>query len=236
MKNGKVVLITGATGALGKAVSAHMTAGGYRLVLTARSHESLIDLASQLRIDNDRVMTHPADITDSDSVHQLLKAIEKWGKGVDILINTAGGWKGGKTLEEVTDAEWDATLRLNLQTTFFVNRGVIPHMVHKKWGRIINIASKAAVSPGPRQAAYNVSKAAVIALTQSISVEYRRKGIAANVILPSIIDTPTNRKQMPDADYSRWVTPNQLAELILFLSTDEGGSINGASIPIYGTV
>jgi NAD(P)-dependent dehydrogenase (short-subunit alcohol dehydrogenase family) len=236
MKNGKVVLITGATGAVGKAVSAHMAAAGYRLVLTARSHEPLIALSSQVRMDKDRVMTHPADITDSDSVHQLLKAIEEWGNGVDILVNTAGGWKGGKPLEEVTDADWDATLRLNLQTAFFINRAVIPHMVQRKWGRIINIASKAAVSPGPRQAAYNVSKAAVIALTQSISVEYRRKGIAANVILPSIIDTPTNRKQMPDADYSRWVTPGQLAELILFLCTEEGGSLNGASIPMYGTV
>ena len=236
MKKEKVVLITGATGAVGKAVSAHMAAAGYRLVLTARSHESLIDLASQLRTDKDRVMTHPADITDSDSVHQLLKAIEKRGSGVDILVNTAGGWKGGKPLEDVTDAEWDATLLLNLQTAFLVNRAVIPHMVQRKWGRIINISSKAAVSPGPRQAAYNVSKTAVIALTQSISVEYRRKGIAANVILPSIIDTPTNRKQMPDADYSRWVTPGQLAELILFLCTEEGGSLNGASIPMYGTV
>jgi NAD(P)-dependent dehydrogenase (short-subunit alcohol dehydrogenase family) len=109
-------------------------------------------------------------------------------------------------------------------------------MEEKGWGRIVNLASKAALSPGPRQAAYNVSKAGVIALTQSIAAEYRRKGIAANAILPSIIDTPANRKQMPEADSSRWVTPEQLASLILFLCTEEGGSINGASMPVYGRV
>ncbi len=232
----EVALITGATGDVGKVVSARMAEAGYRLVLTARSNETLCKLISQLKVNKERVIAHAADLAHPDSVNKLIQASrDKWG-GVDILINIAGGWKGGKLFEEVTDEEWNAALRLNLQTAFLINRAVIPHMAQLKWGRIINFASKAAVIPGPRQAAYNVSKAAVIALTQSIAVEYRRKGIAANVILPSIIDTPANREQMPDMDYSRWVTPDQLAEFILFLCTEQGSGLNGASIPMYGAV
>jgi NAD(P)-dependent dehydrogenase (short-subunit alcohol dehydrogenase family) len=236
MDREKVALITGATGAVGNVVSARMAEAGYRLVLTARGKETLEKLAEQLKANKNWVITYAADITDPDSVAKLVETARRTWGGVDILVNIAGGWKGGKLFEEVTDEEWDAALRLNLQTAFLINRAVIPHMAQQKWGRIINFASKAAVSPGPRQAAYNVSKAAVIVLTQSIAAEYRRKGVAANVILPSIIDTPANREQMPDMDYSRWVTPEQLAELILFLCTEEGGSLHGASIPVYGTV
>ena len=236
MSDQKVALITGATGGVGEVVSAHMAKAGYRLTLTARSEDDLTALVSKLEIPKERVMTHTADLTNSESVQKLVEAVEaRWG-GVDILVNIAGGWRGGKPLGEVTDDEWDATLRLNLHTAFLVNRAVLPHMVEKGWGRIINFSSKAAVSPGPRQAAYNVAKAGVISLTESIAAEYRRKGIAANAILPSIIDTPANRTAMPDADFSRWVRPEELAKLILFLCTEEGGSLNGASVPMYGTV
>jgi len=109
-------------------------------------------------------------------------------------------------------------------------------MLKKGWGRIVNIASRAAESPGPKQAAYNAAKAGVVALTASIAAEYRRNGIAANAILPSIIDTPQNRSQMPDADRSRWVKPEEIAALVLFLLSDEGGCMNGAAIPVYGRV
>jgi len=109
-------------------------------------------------------------------------------------------------------------------------------MVSRGWGRIINIASRAAVEPAARQAAYNVSKAGLVALTASIAAEYRRQGVAANAIMPSIIDTPQNRAQTPDADFSRWVKPEALVALMLHLCSEEGGSLNGAAIPVYGRV
>ena len=125
---------------------------------------------------------------------------------------------------------------MNLRSAFLINRAVLPYMASRGWGRIVNIASRAAESPAARQAAYNVAKAGVVALTGSIAAEYRRQGIAANVILPAIIDTPANRAQMPDGDTSRWVKPEELAQLMLYLCSEEAGSLNGASIPVYGRV
>ena len=107
-------------------------------------------------------------------------------------------------------------------------------MVEHEWGRIVNLSARAAVEPGPRQVAYNVAKAGVVALTKSIAADYRRRGIAANVVLPSMIDTPQNRDSNPDADHSRWVNAEDLAELLLYLASDAGGSLNGAAIPVYG--
>jgi NAD(P)-dependent dehydrogenase (short-subunit alcohol dehydrogenase family) len=181
-------------------------------------------------------MVQASDLGKSDEVRGLVEAVAgRWG-GVDALVNLAGGWRGGKALADLTDEEWDSALEMNLRSAFLVNRAVLPFMVKKGWGRIVNISSRAAESPGPKQAAYNVAKAGVIALTGSIAAEYRKSGIAANVILPSIIDTPSNRLQMPDADASRWVDPRELASLIVYLLSDEGGSLNGAAIPVYGRV
>jgi NAD(P)-dependent dehydrogenase (short-subunit alcohol dehydrogenase family) len=236
----RVVLITGASGALGRAVSGKIAAAGARVALTGRKREPLDELASGLvrefGLSGDRAMVQASDLGKSDEVRALVEAVAgRWG-GVDALVNLAGGWRGGKTLAELSDEEWDSALEMNLRSAFLVNRAVLPFMVKKGWGRIVNISSRAAESPGPKQAAYNVAKAGVIALTGSIAAEYRKNGIAANVILPSIIDTPSNRSQMPDADASRWVHPQELASLIVYLLSDEGGSLNGAAIPVYGRV
>ena len=124
-----------------------------------------------------------------EEVQALVDAVvARWG-GVDVLLNVAGGWSGGKRLADTSDQEWQAALNRNLTTTFLINRAVLPSMLKRGWGRIVNVGSKAAEQPGPRQAAYNVAKAGVVALTQSIAADYRRQGICANVLLPSIIDT-----------------------------------------------
>ncbi len=159
----------------------------------------------------------------------------RWG-GVDVLLNLAGGWAGGKRLADLSEEDWETMLDMNLRSAFLINRAVLPYMARRGWGRIINVASRAAVEPGPRQAAYNVAKAGVLALTASIAAEYRRQGVAANVILPSIIDTPANRIAMPEADFSRWVKPEALAALMLYLASDAAGALNGASIPLYAQV
>jgi NAD(P)-dependent dehydrogenase (short-subunit alcohol dehydrogenase family) len=240
MLSDRVVLITGANGALGRAVSGKIAASGARVALTGRKREPLDELASELTqelgLSGDRAMVQASDLGKSDEVRSLVEAVAgRWG-GIDALVNLAGGWRGGKALADLSDEEWDSALEMNLRSAFLVNRAVLPFMVKKGWGRIVNISSRAAESPGPKQAAYNVAKAGVIALTGSIAAEYRKSGIAANVILPSIIDTPSNRSQMPDADASRWVHPQELASLIVYLLSDEGGSLNGAAIPVYGRV
>lgn len=232
----KIVLITGATGSVGRVISSTMAETGLRLVLTGRSQSPLEELAAKLDPLGDRILPFSADLTGEADVKRLIDAISTRWSGVDILLNIAGGWSGGVSLGEMSEEDWVSALDMNLRSAFLINRAVIPYMVRRGWGRIVNFASKAAESPSPKQAGYNVAKAGIIALTASIAADYRRKGIAANAIMPSIIDTPNNRKQMPEADFSRWVTPAELAELVLFLCSEQGGSLNGASIPIYGRV
>jgi len=232
----KVVLITGATGALGHVVARIFAETGARLVLTGRQQQALAGLAAEIGLPAERALTLPADLAVAKEVGSLIEALAaRWG-GADILLNIAGGWRGGTRLAELTEEEWDATMEMNLRSAFLINRAVLPYMVSRGWGRIINIASRAAAEPAARQAAYNVSKAGIVALTASIGAEYRRQGVAANALMPSIIDTAQNRAQMPDADFSRWVKPEALAALMLYLCGEEGGSLNGAAIPVYGRV
>jgi NAD(P)-dependent dehydrogenase (short-subunit alcohol dehydrogenase family) len=237
MAESKVVLVTGATGGVGPVISRALAEKKeYRIALTGRSGDKLSALASSLDLPEEDLFFRSADLTDSDQVRDLVDAIaKKWG-GVDILVNLAGGWIGGNALVEVSDEEWEASLSRNLKSAFLVCRAVLPRMVEKGWGRIVNFSSRAAERPSPRQAGYNVAKAGVVALTGSIAAEYRRRGISAAAIMPSIIDTPQNRESMPDADQSRWVTPASLAALVLFLLSEEGGKVSGAAIPVYGAM
>jgi NAD(P)-dependent dehydrogenase (short-subunit alcohol dehydrogenase family) len=177
MEPARVALITGATGAAGRVITGFMAEAGFKLVLTSRNIKSLEQLSSELGFSNDRVLLHAADLTRSDSVRMLLERITGKWEGADILVNVAGGWRGGKNVTDLTEDEWKATLDMNLSSAFLINRAVLPYMIEKKWGRIINFSSKAAETPGQRQAAYNVAKAGVIALTASIAAEYRKKGI-----------------------------------------------------------
>jgi len=175
------------------------------------------------------------DLTDPNSVQKLVdEVLERFGR-LDILINLIGGWRGGVRLADLTDEMWQQMLHLNLQSAFLINRAALKPMLTQGWGRIINIGSRAAERPGTGQGAYNVAKAGVVALTKSIAADYRRQGIAANVILPGTIDTPANRQAMPHADTSQWVDPHDIAQLALFLCSEASGAINGAAIPIYGT-
>ena len=234
MMRDKTILITGATGAVGRVVSRAMAATDASLVLSGRRQSALDQLASSL--DTGRVVAVAADLTNAGEVDALVSSASAESGGVDILLNIAGGWRGGERVAKVSEDAWDSALDLNLRSAFLINRAVLPYMVSQGWGRIVNMGSRAVERPGARQVAYNVSKAGVVALTASIAAEYRRRGVAANVILPAIVDTPSNRSSMPDADRSRWVTPEQIADLMLYLCSDAGAALNGASIPVYGRV
>lgn len=230
----KVVLITGATGGLGSAVVRAYATTGARLALTARSQDALEKLAREVDLPADGTLLFAADLAIAEAARALVAAIAaRWG-GVDVLLNIAGGWQGGARLAEVTDDEFHQTMHSNLLSAFHISRAVLPHMAERGWGRIISIASRAAVSPAAKQVAYNIAKAGIVALTASIAADYARQGVVANVILPSIIDNPTDRSKMPTADYSRWVKPEEVAAALIYLSSDEAAALNGASIPMYG--
>jgi NAD(P)-dependent dehydrogenase (short-subunit alcohol dehydrogenase family) len=230
----KVVLITGATGALGQATSRTLAEAGARLALTARSEQRLADLASTLGLPADCLLTHPADVTDAASVDELVRQTVTYFGRVDALLHVAGGWRGGKTVAETALSDLDFMLTLNLKSAFLVCGAVIPHMIARGWGRIVAVGSRTAVRPTRLSGAYAAAKAGLVALIEAIAAEVKGKGITANVVLPSTIDTPANRQAMPSADFSKWVPPEQIAAAMLYLCSDEAAPINGARIPVYG--
>jgi NAD(P)-dependent dehydrogenase (short-subunit alcohol dehydrogenase family) len=236
MLQDRVILITGATGALGSVVAREFAQTQARLALTGRSEEKLERLAAEISLPAERVLTVAADITQADGVENLVATVAGRFGQVDVLLNVAGGWSGGKPVGETTVEDWDRMLALNLRAAFLLSRAVLPGMLETGWGRIVHVSSKTAVEPRAKQAAYAVSKMGLITLTEVIAAEVKGSGVTANVILPSIIDTPDNRKFMPKADPAKWVEPERIAATIQFLCSENAAAINGARIPIYGAV
>jgi NAD(P)-dependent dehydrogenase (short-subunit alcohol dehydrogenase family) len=236
MLQDKVVLITGATGALGSAVTREFAQTQARLALTGRSEEKLERLATEIGLSAECALTMAADVTQADDVESLVTTVtDRFGR-IDVLLNIAGGWSGGKPVSETAMEDWDRLLALNLRSAFLLSRAVLPGMLDAGWGRIVHVSSKTAIEPRAKQAAYAVSKMGLITLTEVIAAEVKGSGVTANVVLPSIIDTPDNRKFMPKADPAKWVPPEHIAATMRFLCSDDAAAINGARIPIYGAV
>jgi NAD(P)-dependent dehydrogenase (short-subunit alcohol dehydrogenase family) len=236
MLRDRVVLISGATGALGSAVTREFAETLAWLALTGRSEQKLGHLIVETGLSAERALTVPADVTQPDGVMGLVDAVlARFGR-IDVLLNTTGGWSGGVRVEETPVEAWDHMLALNLRSAFLLSRAALPHMLEAGWGRVVHVSSRTAVEPRAKRAAYAVSKMGLITLTEVIAAEVKGTGVTANVILPSVIDTPANRASMPKADPSRWVPPERIAATMHFLCSDAAASINGARIPIYGAV
>lgn len=227
----QVALITGAAGNLGQATAEALHAAGATLALVDISDARLRDLYD----DWPRVELLTANLLDEASVMAMAQhAATRFGR-IDILVNIAGGFNAGTAVHETPLSTWEQMFDLNAGSVFLTSRAVLPTMLQQKRGKIINIAARAALEPNRRQMTpYVVSKAAVIRLTEALAAEYREAGVNVNCILPGTIDTPRNRADMPNADFTRWVPPADLANVILFLASDEARSVHGAAIPVTG--
>ncbi|MBK9312699.1 MAG: SDR family oxidoreductase [Acidobacteria bacterium] len=230
----QVVAITGAAGNLGGALARAFSEAGANLALIDRTPERLKEILPDIAGETRHFIAPPTDVTDSQSVDATIQKIIERFHRIDILVNTAGGYRAGTPVHETSNADWDFMLNLNARSVFLTCKNVIPHMLKQGRGRIVNIASSAALSGSANHAAYSVSKTAVLRLTESMAAELKSAGINVNCVLPGIIDTPPNRKAMPDADYKTWVTPESIAGVILFLSSDAASDIHGAAIPVFG--
>ena len=231
--DGKVVMVTGAAGNLGAALAARFAALGSRLALLDRSAERLERARDELDLPSSTVLL-PSDLTAADSVAAAVeKAVTKLG-GIDVLANIAGGFTMGPPLYETPDSDWDLMMELNVRSVFNTCRAVIPHMLRRGSGRIVNVSARAALEGKARMGPYCASKAAVLTLTESLAAEHRLDGINVNCILPGTVDTPQNRAAMPDADFSRWVPPAALADVVVFLASEASRAVTGAAIPVYG--
>lgn len=233
---GQVALITGAAGNLGMEVARAFAQTGASLVLVDLKPEGLAATHAALGGDASNHLSIPTNLIDPDSVANMQRQVREHFHKIDILVNIAGGFTMGPQLHETTDRDWDFMFDLNTRTVFNCCRAIIPVMLQQSRGVIINLSARAALVGQPRMAPYCASKAAVLTLTESLAAEHKDAGIRVNCILPSIIDTPQNRMAMPDADYTAWVTPAALANVILFLASDAAIGITGAAIPVYGRV
>jgi NAD(P)-dependent dehydrogenase (short-subunit alcohol dehydrogenase family) len=225
----QVVVITGASGNLGRAVSARLERAGAARVLLDR-------FQSGVRADDKsgRVLAIGGlDLTDRNAVSAALdQAVAQFGR-IDGLVATAGAFEGGQPVHEQDWDIWERMLAANLRTALAACQAVIPHLL-ERGGRIVTIGGRPGFAGVGGLAAYSAAKSAVMRLTESLAQELRDKGITANCLVPSTIDTPQNRAAMPNADFSRWVPPEDIAEAVLFLLSEAGRSISGASIPVYG--
>jgi NAD(P)-dependent dehydrogenase (short-subunit alcohol dehydrogenase family) len=229
---GKVVLVAGGTGGLGRAVSLAFLAAGARVVTTyylAAEFEALKAAASGGDLQGESL-----DVTDEPATtHAVQRIVEAHGR-IDALVNTVGGYAGGARLWEADAKTLDRMLSLNLRAGFVLSRAVVPVMLKQRCGAIVNIAAKAALDPPGGAAAYAASKAAALAMLESLAADLKGTGVRANTIVPSIIDTEANRQSMPDADHSKWPKPEDIAKVILFLCSEDAKVVHGAAIPVYG--
>ncbi len=231
----RVIAITGAAGNLGRATAMAFHEAGARLAVIDRKHDDLRRVFGETVPEGETCFYVSGDLTDAQSVSEMIAAIWQYFGRLDVLVNIAGGFTMGPPVHETPVDSWDFMINLNARTVFLMSRAVIPHFIDQKYGKIVNIGARAALSGKPYMAPYVVSKSAVIRLTESIAAELRDvEGINVNCVLPGTIDTIRNREDMPDADFSKWVTPRALADVITFLASDDARAINGASIPVYG--
>jgi NAD(P)-dependent dehydrogenase (short-subunit alcohol dehydrogenase family) len=228
--NGKIVMVTGAGGNIGQAVARRFAEAGATLVLVGRKEAELTELVGELG-----GMPGIADVTDEASVDALVKTVEgKYGR-IDVLAHTVGGFASGQPVHESPLDVWHKMMALNAQSVYVTCGRVARHMVEKEvQGRILAVLSKNAYKGTAKSAAYSAAKAAAQRVLESMAAELRGNGITVNGIVPSTIDTPQNRQEMPKADYSKWVQPEEIADAMLYLASDRAKSISGISLDIFG--
>jgi NAD(P)-dependent dehydrogenase (short-subunit alcohol dehydrogenase family) len=231
---GNVVLVAGGTGGLGRAVSLAFLNEGAKLIVTYVLDQEFSELRSVAGANASRLVGRKVDVTNEGAVQQLIEGILEDNGRLDVLVNTVGGYAGGIKLWEQETRVLDQMLLLNLRSGFVLSRAAAKPMLEQKKGAIVNVAAKAALDHEAGLAAYAASKAAALAMIDSLAADLKGTGVRVNSILPSIIDTEANRKAMPDADFATWPKPEDIARVVLFLCSDDAKVIHGAAIPVYG--
>ena len=227
---GKRIAVTGAFGSLGAAVTRAALAAGGRVAAIDRT-----DTAQAADLAGDVLRIGGVDLTSPSEAQRAFDAAAAHLGGLDALVNVAGGFRWETIIGGSIDT-WDALYQTNLRTAVIACQAALPHLVQQEGGRIVNIGANAAAKAGTGMGAYAASKAGEAKLTESLADELKDQGVTVNAVLPSIIDTPANRADMPDADFTRWVSPEALADVVVFLLSPQAAAISGALIPVTGRV
>jgi NAD(P)-dependent dehydrogenase (short-subunit alcohol dehydrogenase family) len=231
---GKLALVAGGTGGLGRAVSLAFLEQNWKVAVTYRRREEWDGLQRAAGASKERLEGYDIDVTDETTVGGLIDSVVRKQGRIDALVNTVGGYAGGVRLWELDTKLFEQMLALNLRSGFVLSRAAVPLMLKQGGGSIVNVASKAAVDHAAGAAAYAASKAAAVAMMDSLAADLKGTGVRVNSILPSIIDTEANRKAMPKADFAKWPKPEEIARVILFLCGDDARVVHGAALPVYG--
>jgi NAD(P)-dependent dehydrogenase (short-subunit alcohol dehydrogenase family) len=225
---GKRIAVTGAFGALGAAMVQGAVAAGARVAAIDRAAAPASGMANVTAIGG-------VDLADAVAAKTAIDAAAKALGGLDGLVNIAGTFRW-ETLADGSADTWDLLYRVNLRTAVAASQAAIPHLIASRAGRIVNISAAGSIKAGAGMGAYAASKSGVARLTEALAEELKDRGITVNAILPSTIDTAANRADMPKADFSRWVTPAQLCDVIVFLLSDRASAVTGALLPVMGRV
>ncbi|MEP7132673.1 MAG: SDR family NAD(P)-dependent oxidoreductase [Acidobacteriota bacterium] len=234
--SGNTAVVTGGTGALGAAVVAALLAEGVRVAVPYRKGGELERLRVERSLESygDALSGGVIDLTDEAAVMAWAESVARGFGRLDILVNTAGSFAGGKPVHETPWAVWQQQIDTNLKTAVLASRAAVPAMIRAGSGAIVNVSSRPAEGSGEGIGAYAASKRAILQLTEAMAAELRGAGITVNAILPSTIDSPANRSAMPGADYSKWVSPDEIARVVVFLVGPDARIVSGAHLPVYG--
>ena len=234
--DGRCVIVTGATGGLGGAVGGAFLEAGARVGVPTRDEKSLAPLLEQAGERRERLHGEVADVLSLDGFTRFVgRLLASWNR-LDALIHLLGGFAYGPSMDRMDEATWDRMMNLNLRSAFVATRAVLPHLIERGEGSVLYVSSGAAEKGPPRMGPYAASKRGLISLMETTAAEVKRTRIRVNALLPSVIDTPANRRDMPDANHASWVSPEGLAAVMRFLLSDEGREIHGAAIPVSGRV
>jgi NAD(P)-dependent dehydrogenase (short-subunit alcohol dehydrogenase family) len=231
---GRVVVVAGGTGGLGRAVSLAFLKEGAKVIVTFHKEDEFIALKESSGQKLASLEGHQVDVTDEPATAEFINGVLARHGALDVLVNTVGGYAGGVKLWDLKTTVLDQMLALNLRSGYVLARAVLPTMLKAGHGSIVNVAAKAAFDHGAGAAAYAASKAAAVALMDSLAGDLKGTGVRVNSILPSIIDTTANRLAMPGSDFSTWPKPQEIADVVLFLSSEFARAIHGAAVPVYG--
>ncbi len=230
----QVVMVTGGAGNLGAAAARAFYRAGARVAVLDRKRETTVEVLGQDVPEGEYCAYVTGNLLDEASVGQMVaEVMDRFGR-IDVLLNVAGGHRAGTPLHATPLDTWELMMNLNARTVFLMSRAVIPHLLERGRGRIISVAARAALQGTAESGPYVASKMAVIRLTESMAAELADRGITVNCILPGTIDTPANRADRPGEAFDRWVTPESMANVLLFLASDLAQDINGAAVPVYG--